>query len=74
MEWPSVEGALAAQTRLKEVALLTPFQNLARFSSLIEGQVFVKREDLQQVRSFKIRGAFNCYGIFYFSNSFSFPS
>ena len=59
MEWPSVEGALAAQTRLKGVALFTPFQNLARFSSLIEGQVFVKREDLQQVRSFKIRGAFN---------------
>ena len=59
MERPSVEGALAAQTRLKEVALVTPFQHLVRFSSLIEGQVFAKREDLQQVRSFKIRGAFN---------------
>ncbi|MEN8852106.1 MAG: pyridoxal-phosphate dependent enzyme, partial [Candidatus Arcticimaribacter sp.] len=59
MERPSVEGALAAQARLKEVALVTPFQHLARFSSLIEGQVFAKREDLQQVRSFKIRGAFN---------------
>ena len=59
MERPSVEGALVAQTRLKEVALVTPFQYLARFSSLIEGQVFAKREDLQQVRSFKIRGAFN---------------
>ena len=59
MEWPSVDGAVAAQSRLKEVALVTPMQHLARFSSLIEGEVFAKREDLQQVRSFKIRGAFN---------------
>ena len=59
MERPSVDGAVAAQSRLKEVALVTPMQHLARFSSLIEGEVFAKREDLQQVRSFKIRGAFN---------------
>ena len=59
MERPSVAGALAAQSQLKEVALVTPWQHLARFSSLIDGEVFAKREDLQQVRSFKIRGAFN---------------
>ncbi|MGB1449727.1 MAG: threonine ammonia-lyase IlvA [Flavobacteriaceae bacterium] len=59
MKWPSVEGALAAQSRLSEVALVTPFQHLARFSQLISGKVFAKREDLQQVRSFKIRGAYN---------------
>ena len=58
MKWPSVKGALAAQARLSEVAVVTPFQHLARFSQLIDGQVFAKREDLQQVRSFKIRGAY----------------
>ncbi len=59
MERPSVAGALAAQARLKEIALVTPMQHLARFSALIAGEVFAKREDLQQVRSFKIRGAYN---------------
>lgn len=59
MKRPSVEGALAAQARLKEVALVSPLQHLARFSNLIQGTVFAKREDLQQVRSFKIRGAYN---------------
>ena len=59
MKWPSIEGALQAQPRLKEVALHTPFQYLERHSSLYQAKVFTKREDLQQVRSFKIRGAYN---------------
>lgn len=59
MRQPNVEGALAAQARLKEVALVTPFQHLARFSDKFNAQVYTKREDLQQVRSFKIRGAYN---------------
>ena len=59
MKWPSIEGALQAQSRLKEVALHTPFQYLERHSSLYQAKVFTKREDLQQVRSFKIRGAYN---------------
>ena len=59
MERPSVAGALEAQSQLKEVSLITPWQHLARYSSLSESEVFTKREDLQQVRSFKIRGAFN---------------
>lgn len=59
MRQPSVEGALAAQERLKQVAMVTPFQYLARFSEKFGASVYTKREDLQQVRSFKIRGAYN---------------
>ena len=59
MRQPNVEGALAAHARLKQVALVTPFQYLARFSEKLGASVFAKREDLQQVRSFKIRGAYN---------------
>jgi len=59
MSQPSIEGALRAQSRLDGVALLTPFQYLERYSKAFNAQVFTKREDLQQVRSFKIRGAYN---------------
>ena len=59
MSRPSIEGALRAQSRLDGVALLTPFQYLERYSKAFNAQVFTKREDLQQVRSFKIRGAYN---------------
>ena len=59
MRQPSVEGALAAQERLKQVAMVTPFQYLARLSEKFGAKVYTKREDLQQVRSFKIRGAYN---------------
>ena len=37
----------------------TPFQYLERYSKEFQAEVFTKREDLQQVRSFKIRGAYN---------------
>ncbi len=56
---PNIEGALRAQSRLDGVALLTPFQYLERYSKQLQAEVFTKREDLQQVRSFKIRGAYN---------------
>ena len=56
MQWPSVEGALIARSRLASVVLETPFQRLDRWSEQLQASVFMKREDLQQVRSFKIRG------------------
>ena len=59
MQWPSVEGALIARSRLASVVLETPFQRLDRWSEQLQASVFMKREDLQQVRSFKIRGAYN---------------
>ena len=59
MQLPSLEGAREAQKRLHSVVLETPFQWLERWSQKMEADVYLKREDLQQVRSFKIRGAYN---------------
>ena len=59
MHLPSVEGALEARTRLSSVVLETPFQLLERWSQRLKASIYIKREDLQQVRSFKIRGAYN---------------
>ena len=59
MQLPSIEGAQEAQKRLQSVVLETPFQWLKRWSQKMEADVYLKREDLQQVRSFKIRGAYN---------------
>ena len=41
------------------VATNTPLENMATLSKRIGNEVLVKREDLQPVHSFKIRGAFN---------------
>lgn len=45
--------------RVYDVAIETPLDTLPRLSERIGRPVFLKREDLQPVRSFKIRGAFN---------------
>ena len=37
----------------------TPFHKHDRLSALFSSNIWVKRDDLQDVRSFKIRGAFN---------------
>jgi threonine dehydratase len=37
----------------------TPLQKNDRLSKIHECNIFLKREDLQTIRSFKIRGAFN---------------
>jgi len=49
----------AAAKRLENVASRTPLQLSSRLSDRYGGRVFLKREDLQEVRSFKIRGAYN---------------
>jgi threonine dehydratase len=51
-----VEEAVA---RLAGVAALTPLERNERLSELVEGEVWLKREDLQPVRSYKLRGAYN---------------
>src|ERR1700749_2285045 len=48
----------AAET-LKSVVAKTPLQYSKRLSQLYEANIYIKREDLQEVRSFKIRGAYN---------------
>ena len=48
-----------AAKKLKEVVKKTPLQFNGRLSKLYGAKVYFKREDLQEIRSYKIRGAFN---------------
>jgi threonine dehydratase len=48
-----------AVERLGAVAHRTPLQRIARLSDLTGADVWVKREDLQVGRSYKVRGAYN---------------
>ena len=53
-----VEVRNAAAT-LKNVAAVTPLMKSFTYSNLFDTNVLLKREDLQQVRSYKIRGSYN---------------
>lgn len=55
----SVEEILQAHQRVKEVIQVTPFTRHANLSDEYKANIFLKREDMQVVRSFKIRGAYN---------------
>ncbi|MDO4685119.1 MAG: threonine ammonia-lyase IlvA [Corynebacterium sp.] len=48
-----------AQARISAVIAPTPLQFCPRLSEETGAQVYLKREDLQDVRSYKIRGAYN---------------
>jgi threonine dehydratase len=49
----------AAAERLAPLGVVTPLQRSDRLSEQLGAEVFLKREDLQAVRSYKIRGAYN---------------
>lgn len=49
----------AAAERLAPVGVVTPLQRSDRLSDRFGADVYLKREDLQAVRSYKIRGAYN---------------
>src|SRR5690625_404506 len=53
-----VEDILVANQLLKDVVVHTHLQFNKRQSKLYECKVYIKREDLQHVRSFKLRGDF----------------
>jgi len=57
--YPSIQGVKQAAKRIKGLTRLTPLEYNKRLSLLTNASVFLKREDLQQIRSFKIRGAYN---------------
>ncbi|MGB5178421.1 MAG: pyridoxal-phosphate dependent enzyme, partial [Gammaproteobacteria bacterium] len=46
-------------SRVYDVAQVTPLQQATRLSSRLGNRVWMKREDLQAVHSFKCRGAYN---------------
>ncbi len=48
-----------AATRLQNVVIKTPLAFNANLSTKYQCNIFLKREDLQIVRSYKLRGAFN---------------
>ncbi|WP_243290799.1 threonine ammonia-lyase IlvA [Bacillus sp. FJAT-47783] len=54
-----VEDILKAHQAVKDVVLHTPLERNQPLSDKYECNVYIKREDLQIVRSFKIRGAYN---------------
>lgn len=54
-----VENIINAAQRLKGVAHHTPFMHNINLSDRYEANIFLKREDLQVVRSYKLRGAYN---------------
>lgn len=56
---PSFNGVESAAKKLKGLTRITPLEYNKRLSKNVNASVFLKREDLQQVRSFKIRGAYN---------------
>ncbi|GIM48795.1 threonine ammonia-lyase IlvA [Capnocytophaga stomatis] len=56
---PQVQEVQKAMLRIKSVITTTPLSQSIRLGKLFGAEVFLKREDLQQVRSYKIRGAYN---------------
>lgn len=49
----------AAQRRINDVVQRTPLQYNFHLSEKYQADIYLKREDLQVVRSYKLRGAFN---------------
>ncbi|QJD78023.1 threonine ammonia-lyase [Spirosoma rhododendri] len=56
---PDLDNIYLAADRLRGVAVHTPLQENINLSDRYEASIFLKREDLQVVRSYKIRGAYN---------------
>lgn len=60
MEWyPKTEAIERASKLLYSILNPTPLVKSLSLSAQYEANIYLKREDLQQVRSYKIRGAFN---------------
>ena len=57
--FPAVEDIQKASGVLEEILEPTPLQKNPNLSDVYDAQVYLKREDLQMVRSYKIRGAYN---------------
>ena len=55
----SAADVAAAAERLRDIALRSPLERSDRLSELLGAEVWLKREDLQPVRSYKLRGAYN---------------
>lgn len=56
---PDIDNMYVAAERLEDVATHTPLMHNLNLSERYGANVYLKREDLQVVRSYKIRGAYN---------------
>ena len=54
-----IENIMLAAQKLKPVVTHTPLQLNVNLSQQFEANIYLKREDLQLVRSYKLRGAYN---------------
>ena len=57
--YPKLSDIKKASVGLQKIISPTPLQKSIRLSTYNNASIFLKREDLQQVRSYKIRGAYN---------------
>ncbi len=57
--FPTLKNVKVAATRLSDIAIVSPLAKNMRYSNHYGCNIMFKREDLQQVRSYKIRGAYN---------------
>lgn len=56
---PTLESAIQARKSIENVVNYTPLQYNARLSKKFDAHIYLKREDLQPVRSYKLRGAYH---------------
>lgn len=59
LNFPSLDSVKTARKTLEDIINTTPLQKSRRLSDLFSAEIFLKREDMQPVRSYKIRGAYN---------------
>ena len=57
--FPALNDVMAAEHTLRELLTPTPMMHNRNLSERYGAEVMLKREDLQMVRSYKIRGAYN---------------
>ena len=57
--YPNLKDITQAKLTLNPIVTATPLIRNTNLSDRYEANVFLKREDLQIVRSYKIRGAYN---------------
>ncbi len=58
-EHPTIESVFDARKNIEKVVKTTPLQENYRLSKEFGAKIFLKREDLQPVRSYKLRGAYH---------------
>lgn len=56
---PEINAVRAAAQRISEISVKTPLKESSTYSRRFSARILFKREDLQPVRSYKLRGAYN---------------